>query len=90
MHNIHNKPNHRIKELIDSMPKHTPTVKKDLCKALGCSLDKVNRWYRDATATIIEEDQFALVAFFNLVSISDLYRSVESKKAKTKPIAALS
>jgi hypothetical protein len=98
MHNIHKTmkkgkekakvPAHKLKMLIDAQPENTNEVKRKLSKYLDCSLDKVNRWYRNKEAVITPSDQFSLVKYFKLSNISDLYYSFEATKAKSKPLGA--
>ncbi len=82
-----NSPKHRLKELIDSFPQNTNQVKKNLAKAIECSIDKVNIWYRDPQSTIVSTDQFKLVHFFSLGSIADLYTPVKDL-SRMKPLKA--
>lgn len=79
---------HKIKKLIDAMPKNTNEAKHLLANELQCSLDKINRWYRDSSTTITTSDQWLLMQFFKLNSLNDLYEPAELSAAFTKPVKA--
>lgn len=57
---------HRIKELIDSAPKNTTIVKKELAEKLGVHITTVHRYYVDDSVQIELPKALLIAEYFGV------------------------